>query len=83
MKCVKMHKMGWFGVVRGHPSTSAMSAFDRAHMISCSSLIETMHLSCTVFEMRRVIRRNSPPAFAAPDVGGPVQISKRFLVSGN
>ena len=31
-----------------------MSAFDRAHMISYSSLIETMRLFCTVFEIRRV-----------------------------
>ena len=60
MKCVKMHKMGWFGVVRGHPRSSAMSPFDRAHMISYSSLTQTMRLSCTVFEIRRVICRNSP-----------------------
>ena len=38
-------------VVRGHPRSSAMSSFDRAHMISYSSLIETMRLSCTVFEI--------------------------------
>ena len=47
-------------VVRGHPRSSAMSAFDRAHTISYSSLIETIRLSCTVFEIRRVICRNSP-----------------------
>ena len=23
--------MGWFGVIRGHPSLSAMLPFDRAH----------------------------------------------------
>ena len=35
-------------MVRGHPRSSAMSPFDRAHTISYSSLIETMRLSCTV-----------------------------------
>ena len=37
-----------------------MSPYDRAHMISYSSLIETMHLSCTVSEIQWVICRNSP-----------------------
>ena len=35
-----MHKMGWFRVVRGHPRSSAISLFDKARMISYSSLIE-------------------------------------------
>ena len=26
-----MQKMGWFGVVRGHSRSTAMSLFDRAH----------------------------------------------------
>ena len=48
-------------MVRGHPRSSAMSPFDRAHMISYSSLIETMRPSCiTVFEIRRAICRSSP-----------------------
>jgi len=54
-KCLK-----WFGAVRGQPRSSTMSPFNRVHMISYLSLIETMHLSCTVFEIRRVICRNSP-----------------------
>ena len=37
-----MHKMGWFGAVRDHPRSSAMSPLDRAHTISYSSLIETI-----------------------------------------
>ena len=53
-------KMGWFWVTMGHPRSSAMPPLDIAHMISYSSLIETMRLSCTVFEIRRVICRNSP-----------------------
>ena len=46
-----MQKMGWFGVVRGHSRSSAMSPFDRAHTTSYSTLIKTMHLSCAVFEI--------------------------------
>ena len=41
----KVQKMGWFGVVTGHSRSSAMSPFDRAHTLSYSTLIETMHLS--------------------------------------
>ena len=47
-----MQKMGWFGAVRGHTRPWAMPPFDRAHMTSYSTLIETMRLSCTVFTAR-------------------------------
>ena len=47
----KCRKWGGLGVVRGHPILSAMSPFDRAHMTSYSSLIETIRLSCTVYEI--------------------------------
>jgi len=40
-----MQKMGWFGVVRGHSKSTAMSPFDRAHTTSYSTLIETMRLA--------------------------------------
>ena len=65
-----MQKMGWFGVVRGHSRSTAMSPFDRAHTTSDSTLIETMCLSFTVFEIQPVICRKSPilttpPAFGA------------------
>ena len=50
MKGVKMHKMG---VVRGHPRSPAMSPFDRPHTIKSS--IESMSLSCTVFEILTLI----------------------------
>ena len=46
-----MQKMGWFGAVRGHSGSSAMSPCDRAHTTSYSTLVETMRLSCTVFNM--------------------------------
>jgi len=43
--------MGWFGVVRGHSRSSAMPQFNRAYTTSYSTLIETMRVSCTVFEI--------------------------------
>ena len=47
----KMRNMGWVGMVRGHSRSTAMSPFDRAHTTSCSTLIETVCLSFTVFEI--------------------------------
>ena len=47
------------GVVRGHSRSTAMSPFDRAHRTSHSTLIETMCLSCTVFDIKPVICRKS------------------------
>jgi len=47
-------------VVWGHSRSSAMSPFDTAHATSYSTLIETVHLSCTVFEIQPVICRKSP-----------------------
>jgi len=40
-----MQKMGWFGVVRGHSRSTAMSPFDRAHTTLYSTLTETMYVS--------------------------------------
>ena len=37
--------------VRGHPRSSETLPFDRAHMTSYSTLLETIRLSCTVFEL--------------------------------
>jgi len=51
-----MQKMGLFGVLRGHSRSWAMSPFDRAvraHTTSYSTLIESMRLSCIVFEIQR------------------------------
>jgi len=48
----KMQKMGWFGQLGvNHAGSAAMSPFDRAHTTSYSTLIETMRLSRTVFEI--------------------------------
>ena len=64
--------MGWFEVVRGYPSLSAMSPFDRAHTTSYSSLRET--ISCTVYEIWPSIGPKSlyfdtPLAFNVPNGG--------------
>ena len=37
--------------VRGHPRSSETLPFDRVHMTSYSTLIGTIRLSCTVFEL--------------------------------
>ena len=47
----KCKKIGWFGVVRGDSRSWAMTPFDRAHTTFYSTLIETMCLSFTVFEI--------------------------------
>ena len=72
-------KLGWFVVVRGHPRSSAMSPFDRVHMISYSSLIETMRLSYIVLEIYRVICINLPHLHLAPPLGvTPFEFRKDF-----
>ena len=47
-KCRKWGGLGWLG---GLSRLLAMSPFDRAHTTSYSTLIETMCLSFTVFEI--------------------------------
>ena len=41
----------------GLSRSSAMSPFDRAHTTSYLTLIETMRLSCTVFEIQQAINK--------------------------
>ena len=55
-RCIRqctMLKLRWFNVLKGHPRSSA--TFDKAHTTSYSSLIETMRLSRTVFEILSLI----------------------------
>ena len=50
--------MGWFGVVRGHPSSMKIAPFDGAHTTSYSSLIGAASLYFA-----------EPLAFNGPDRG--------------
>ena len=47
-KCRKWGSLEW---LRGHSRSTAMSPFDRAHTTSYSTLIETVCLSFSVFEI--------------------------------
>jgi len=59
-KAAKNAKIGVICGVRGHPRSSETSPFDRVHTASYSTLIETIRLSCTVFELLWVCRRKWP-----------------------
>ena len=52
---MKNAEIGVVGEVAAHPRSSATYPFDTVHMTFYSTLIETMHLSCTVFELYLVI----------------------------
>ena len=57
----------------GHSRSPAMSPFDRAHMTSYSTLIETMRLSCTVFDIASYLSKvadfDPPHLHLAPPQG--------------
>ena len=46
-----------WGGLGGDPMSSVTLPFDRAHMTSYSTLIENMHLSCTVFVTERFLSK--------------------------
>ena len=70
-------------VVQGHPSLSAMPPFDRAHTTSYSSLIETIRLSCTVYEIGpKSLYFDTPLAFNAPGGGVPLGRLLKILHGG-
>ena len=72
-------------MVRGHPSLSAMSPFDRAHTTSYPSLIETIRLSCTVYEPLigpPSLYLATPLAFNAPTEGLPWDDHRKRLYGG-
>jgi len=48
-----MQKIGVVWGVRCHSRSSETSPFDRAHMTYYLTLRETIHLSCTIFELVR------------------------------
>ena len=75
-------------MVRGLSRSSAMSPFDRAHATSYSTLIETMRVSCTFFEIQCVTVRylskfadfTLPHLHLAPPLGvTPFEFRKDFL----
>ena len=55
----KCRKWGGLVRVRGHSRSWAMPPFDRAYTTSYSTLVETMRLSCTGFEIEPAICRKS------------------------
>ena len=84
----KCTNWGSWGALMGHSRSSAMSPFDRAHTTSYLTLIETMRLSCTVFEIQPAICQKSPilthpTCIWRPRRGDPGGISRRSLASEN
>ena len=82
-----MQQLGWFGVVMGHSRSWAKPPFDRAHTTSCSTLIKTLCLSFTVFEiivgyLSKVADFNPPHLHLPSSWGGdPGRISRRSLAT--
>jgi len=66
--------------VRGHPRSLETLPFDRAHMTSYSTLIESIRLSCTVLSYNAFLVESdqfspTPPALVASVGDDPVRIS--------
>ena len=81
-----MHKMGWFGLVRGDPRSSAKSPFDKIHMICYLSLIETIQnrFPDRASYLLKFANFDLPHLNLAPPMGvTPFEFQKRLLVSEN
>ena len=46
-----MSKIGWFGVIRGHPRSLKITPFDRARMSSYKPSVESMPTSGSISEI--------------------------------
>ena len=82
-----MMKMGLFEVVRGHPRSLKIAPFDRAHTTSYSTLIETIRLYCTVYEIQPSIGPKSlyfdtPLRLTLPTEGFPWDDLRKILHGG-
>ena len=77
-KCTNWGSLGRFGVTQGHPQCH--------HPTFYSTLLETMHLCCTVSRYSQLFVEirlfwHTPPAFGVPVGGDPGRISQRSFVS--
>jgi len=81
-KCINL---GGLGKVTGYPGSPMMSAFNKAHATSFSTLIETMRQSCTVIAsyLSKVAYINLSHLHLAPPLGCSVLISPRYLAPEN
>jgi len=76
MQNVKIRVVWW---VRGYPRSPAMSPYDRSHITSYSTLLETMCLSYTIFALQQVVKsRRFQPTLSA--FGTPVGVSRSNFV---
>jgi len=72
---MKNVEIGVVWKVTGHPRSPSLSPFNKAHLASYSTLIETMHLSCTVFTtqctiVQTAVLRSHVICLSICDIGG-------------
>ena len=67
-----MLKIGWFGMLRGHPRSLKIALLGRAHTTSYWLSIVTVPLSCTVSENEILVEKRRcelPHLYLAPSLG--------------